>query len=51
MQKTTDEIIKKIVDALAEVDGPTLADILNQLTGKKIQYLEDSIFWEYEGEK
>jgi hypothetical protein len=50
MQKTADEIIKQIVDVLAEADGETIADIANKLTGKKIQYLEDSFFWEYEGE-
>ena len=46
---TADEVIAQIAEILPENDGDFIEHIANQVLGRKVRYVEDSLF-EYEGE-
>jgi hypothetical protein len=41
---TTDEVIQQISETLAEADGEFIESIANNVLGRKVEYIEDSIF-------
>lgn len=43
-QVNADQLIRQIGAALAEWDGPAIAEIANQVLVSKVIYLEDSVF-------
>lgn len=46
---SADEVIKQISECLTEADGDFLEHIANSVLGRKVRYVEDSIF-EYKDE-
>jgi len=43
-QLTADEVIQQIADILPENDGDFIEHIANKVLGRKVRYVEDSIF-------
>ena len=41
---SADDVIKQTAEILAEADGDFIEHIANQVLGRKVKYIEDSLF-------
>jgi len=41
---SADEVIQQIAEILPEADGDFIEHIANQVLGRKVKYIEDSVF-------
>ena len=41
---SADEVINEIADILKEADGDFIEHVANQVLGRKVKYVEDSLF-------
>ena len=46
---SADDVIQQIAEVLSENDGDFIEHVANQILGRKVKYIEDSLF-QYEDE-